>query len=151
RALATASRPAAEDTATDPEHTGNAPPTLPESFGRYRILERLGQGGMGTVYLAHDTQLQRRVALKVPRFAGGASREAVERFFREARIAATCHHPHLCPVFDAGEVEGVPYLTMPFLTGEPLSAWLRRSGPLPPVTACRLVAQVARAIDVAHR
>src|SRR5262249_49644960 len=72
-------------------------------------------------------------------------------FYREARIAATFHHPHLCPVYDVGEIQGIHYLTMPFLTGELLSTWLRRAGPLPRVTACRLALLIARAVHVAHQ
>jgi len=90
---------------------------LPETFGRYRILRPLGEGGMGAVYLARDTQLDRLVALKVPRL-GGDDQPApgdLERFFREARAAAALLHPNLCPIFDVGEVDGTPYLTMAYL------------------------------------
>jgi hypothetical protein len=73
---------------TLPPRTG-APNELPESFGRYRILTKLGEGGMGSVYLAHDTQLDRQVALKVPHFSAREGQQAVERFLREARAAAT--------------------------------------------------------------
>jgi hypothetical protein len=131
-----------------------APPAeghLPEKFGRYRILGRLGQGGMGTVYLAHDTQLGRSVALKVPHFGAGESPDRVERFYREARVAATLTHPHLCPVYDVGEIDGVHFLTMPYLPGETLAAWLKRHGPLAPAEAVRLAGFLARALDVAHR
>src|SRR5262245_35396347 len=81
---------------------------LPETFGRYRILRPLGAGGMGAVYLARDTQLDRLVALKVPRL-GGDDRPTpgdLERFLREARAAAALLHPNLCPIFDVGEVDG---------------------------------------------
>jgi hypothetical protein len=128
------------------------PPTpdgLPEVFGRYRILRLLGQGGMGTVYLAHDTNLGRPVALKVPRFQAGDPR-LVDRFYREARIAATFTHPNLCPVHDVGQEGGVHYLTMPFISGESLSARLKREGRLPQRTAADLTARIARALDVAH-
>src|SRR5262249_6931653 len=85
---------------------------LPERFGRYRIVKKLGQGGMGAVYLAHDEQLDRPVALKVPRLGGGS--ESVARFQREARSAATLTHPNLCPIYDVGEIDGRPYLTMAY-------------------------------------
>jgi hypothetical protein len=124
---------------------------LPEVFGRYRIVRMLGQGGMGTVYLAHDSHLQRQVALKVPRFSDSDGAELLARFYREARIAATFHHPNLCPVYDVGEVDGTPYLTMPFLAGETLSSRLKRTGPLPQASACRLAMLVARAVHVAHQ
>ncbi len=143
------SGPASTVVAPEPVATQAAP--VPEIFGRYRIVKPLGQGGMGTVYLAEDTQLKRQVALKIPRFVGGSRAVMLERFYREARIAATFHHPHLCPVYDVGEIDGNPYLTMPLLTGEPLSTWLKRSGPLEPGAACRLVCLIARAVHVAHQ
>src|SRR5438105_9434707 len=97
---------------------------LPEEFGRYRILRPLGQGGMGTVYLAQDTQLDRLVALKVPRLGDDdqLAPEDLKRFFREARAAASLMHPNLCPIFDVGQVDGTPYLTMAYLEGRLLSA-----------------------------
>lgn len=119
-------------------------------FGRYRIVKMLGQGGMGTVYHAHDTQLDRPVALKVMRFGGGDAEE-VQRFYREARIAASFTHPNLCPVYDFSRTDGHYYLTMPLLAGEPLSALLRREGPLSGPAAARLVASIARAVHEAHR
>src|SRR5262245_28019434 len=81
-----------------------APLRLPAQFGRYELLKLLGQGGMGAVYLAHDTQLDRRVALKVPQLAGPQRYHLADRFLREAQLAATLHHPNLCPVYDCGEV-----------------------------------------------
>src|SRR5947199_9970182 len=78
---------------------------LPETFGRYRILRPLGEGGMGSVYLARDTQLDRLVALKVPRLGGDDKPSAgdLERFLREARAAAALLPPNPCPIFDVGE------------------------------------------------
>src|SRR5436305_1504397 len=125
-------------TPADAAEKGTAPPlstlgvvpavaasaTVAEHFGRYRILQQLGQGGMGAVYLAQDTQLDRRVALKVPR-VGKENPAVLERFQREARAAATLRHPNICPVYDVGEAEGVPYLTMAYLEGRPLSQFLR--------------------------
>jgi serine/threonine protein kinase len=125
-------------------------PAVPHVFGRYRVQRQIGQGGMGAVYLAHDNQLDRTVALKVPRFNREANSRTIERFYREARVAATFHHPNLCPIFDVGEIDGFHYLTMPYLPGEPLSAWLGRDGRLPPASAARLAARVARALEVAH-
>lgn len=145
--------------AIDPAATASAPTLgarretskqLPEWFGRYRIVGQLGQGGMGTVYLAEDTHLGRTVALKIPRFADGDP-QFIERFQREARIAATFHHPNLCPLYDVGQIDGIHYLTMPFLRGEPLSARLRRDGRLPPREAASLAARIARALQVAHQ
>jgi predicted Ser/Thr protein kinase len=123
---------------------------LPEQFGRYRILKKLGQGGMGAVYLAHDAQLDRPVALKVPRFPGD-DHGALQRFHREAQAAAALRHPHLCPVYDVGQIAGRHYLTMAYIDGCPLSERIRR-GPQPQPRACAaLVRQLALALEVAHR
>src|SRR5947209_1409397 len=97
-----------------------APAVLPEQFGRYRIVRKLGEGGMGTVYLAEDTRLGRQVALKVPHFREEDGLQVIERFYREARVAAGIQHPNLCAVLDVDEVGGVHYLTMPYLEGTPL-------------------------------
>lgn len=128
----------------------STPAPLPEPFGRYRIVRQLGQGGMGTVYLAHDTQLDRRVALKVPHFAAGDA-TAVERFYREARVAATLDHPNLCPIHDVGQYQGIHYLTMPYIEGQPLSESLAAGPPAPQRQAASLVRQLALALEEAHR
>lgn len=122
---------------------------LPERFGRYRILRPLGHGGMGSVWLAHDTELDRPVALKVPRFAPEEGAVAVERFRRSARAAATLTHPNLCPVFDVGQHQGTPYLTMPYVEGRSLAEILR-DGPLPVTQAVELVARLASGLQQAH-
>jgi hypothetical protein len=106
---------------------------------------------MATVYLAHDTDLGRDVALKVPRFGEGEDAGLAQRFLREARITANLRHPLLCPVYDVGRIDGIDYLTMPVVRGEPLSVRLHRDGPLPQATAARLAAAIARAVAVAHR
>src|SRR5947209_4607200 len=98
-----------------------SPDTLPEQFGRYRILKKVGEGGMGAVYLAEDTLLGRRVALKIPHFSEADPPQVIERFYREARVAAAIAHPNLCAVFDVGQVEGVHYLCMPYIEGTSLS------------------------------
>jgi serine/threonine protein kinase len=99
---------------------------IPEQFGRYRILKPLGSGGMGTVYLAKDEQLDRRVALKVPHFRAEDGKEVLARFLQEARAAAALDHANLCPVLDFGEIEGVYYLTMRYIDGQPLTEVLRK-------------------------
>lgn len=88
-----------------PSSAGEPFPTLPTQFGRYRVLKKLGQGGMGAVYLAEDSQLARQVALKLPSFDASEAKR-VERFEREAKSAAVLRHPNICPVFDAGRIEG---------------------------------------------
>jgi serine/threonine protein kinase len=123
---------------------------LPEQFGRYRIEKHLGQGGMGAVYLAHDTQLGRPVALKVP-FLAGPSPDAVRaRFLREAQAAAALLHPNICPIHDLGEIDGVPFLTMAFIRGEPLARRLDPARPLPPRDAAALARKLALALHEAH-
>jgi len=129
-----------------------APPvearTVPDRIGRYRIVRRLGQGGMGTVYLAHDDELDRTVALKVPHFTPGDGPEVRERFRREARAAAALDHPNLCRVYDVGEWDGAPYLTMAFIEGQPLGD--AASGVLPPDRIAALLRKVAEALAYAH-
>jgi serine/threonine protein kinase len=126
------------------------PAALPAQFGRYRIVRQVGAGGMGAVYLAEDTVLGRRVALKVPHLSA-AGPEVVERFYREARVAAGIEHPHLCPVYDVGQVDGVHYLTMPFIEGAPLSEQVGPDRPWTPRDAVALVHKLAVAIEVMHR
>jgi HEAT repeat protein/serine/threonine protein kinase len=129
------------------EGTPSAQRSLPEQFGRYRILKKLGQGGMGTVYLAQDGELQRPVALKVPLFSEEDQRV---RFRREAQAAATLRHPNLCPVYDVGEIDGTHYLTMAFIDGRPLSAFLRGPRPFSQRQAALLLRKLAAALREAH-
>jgi WD40 repeat protein/predicted Ser/Thr protein kinase len=124
---------------------------LPEQFGRYRILRRLGQGGMGAVYLAHDEQLNRDVALKVPHQPAQGDQDTLVRFLREARAAAALNHPNLCPVYDCGDIDGVHFLTMAYIEGEPLSALGGPGRPLPPRRAAEMVLKLATALEEAHR
>ena len=132
---------------------GAAVPTdevLPRPFGRYMLRRLLGKGGMGRVYLAHDSQLDRLVALKMPTLVEGVAGWR-DRFLTEARSAATLSHPNVCPVHDVGEVAGQPYLTMAYIEGETLSQKLARDGRLAPTEAVELVRTVARAMQEAHR
>jgi serine/threonine protein kinase len=125
-------------------------PEIPTQFGRYRIIKRLGRGGMGSVYLAEDSQLGRNVALKIPRFSEENRVRAIERFKREARAAAVLNHPHLCPVHDVGEVDGTPYLTMAFVEGRPLSDYIQTDKGLPQPQAAATVRKMALALAEAH-
>jgi class 3 adenylate cyclase len=126
------------------------PQELPPVFGRYRILKRLGGGGMGTVYLAHDSQLDRPVALKVPHAGPGQDPQVLERFRREARAAALLHHPNICPVFDVGDEGGIAYLTMAFIEGQTLLEWAGPGPTLPSRQAAAVVRKVALALAEAH-
>jgi serine/threonine protein kinase len=122
---------------------------IPNPFGRYSVTRLLGRGGMGAVYLAHDSQLDRPVALKIPILGGTLTAAQKERFFREARAISALRHPNLCPVFDVDEEQGIVYLTMAYIDGQPLAALVER-GPMPPARAVELVCRLARAMQVAH-
>jgi eukaryotic-like serine/threonine-protein kinase len=119
--------------------------------GRYRVLRRLGSGGMADVYEAEDTQLGRRVALKLlhRRFAEDA--EFVERFRREASAAAGLSHPNVVQVFDRGEWDGTYYIAMELLEGRNLKQVVREHGALDPALAVDIVLQILKAARFAHR
>jgi serine/threonine protein kinase/formylglycine-generating enzyme required for sulfatase activity len=123
---------------------------LNEQFGRYRILKLLGQGAMGTVYLAEDSQLKRQVALKTPHFDKDPTGELLERLYREARAAATLRHPNICPVHDVGEINGTHYISMAYIEGHPLSAFIRASKPQPERQILIVVRKLAQALQEAH-
>jgi serine/threonine protein kinase/WD40 repeat protein len=104
---------------------------------------------MGSVYLGQDNQLDRPVAIKIPSFKLDENPELLERFLREARAAATLTHPNICPVYDAGEVDGLYYLAMAYVEGQPLYQ-LIRDKPMPPRQAALLARQIALALQEAH-
>jgi predicted Ser/Thr protein kinase len=124
----------------------------PSQVGRYRILGRAGAGGMGTVYKAHDPQLERTVALKVPRLDPAQDRgAAVQRFLREARAAARIRHAHVCPIYDVGEQDGRPYVVMAYVEGRSLAERLRGGRRYDdPRQAAALVREVAEALAAVH-
>lgn len=126
-------------------------PPLPYQLGRYRLDAFLGQGSVGAVYRAHDSQLSRTVALKVPFLAGPQEEAARARFLREARSAAALSHPNVCPICDFGEIDGVPYLAMAYVAGMPLSSKLDPKRPMPANEAAALVRKIALALDDAHK
>jgi predicted Ser/Thr protein kinase len=126
------------------------PTELPVRLGRYNLLQLLGKGGMGAVYLARDTQLERQVALKLPRFTPKDVPEILERFQREARAAAKLHHPGICAAYDVGQVNGVHYLTMAYIEGKPLRELTKDGKPVPPRRAAAIVQQIAIAMQHAH-
>lgn len=128
-----------------------APEHFPFHFGRYELIASLGGGGMGRVFLAVDSKLGRRIALKVPRFEKGDPPIVRERFLREARSAATLHHPNICPVHDVDEKDGILYLTMAYVEGQTLGQWLHGAGRAEPKHAARIVAKIASALEEAHR
>ena len=114
--------------------------------GRYRVLKRLGSGGMADVYCAEDTQLGRKVAVKLlyRRFAEDS--EFVERFRREASSAAGLQHPNIVGVFDRGEWDGTYYIAMEYLPGRSLKQVVRDHGALEPALAADLTIQILQAL-----
>jgi len=118
--------------------------------GRYTIERELGQGGMATVYLAHDVRHDRRVALKVLRPELSAILGA-ERFLQEIKTTANLQHPHILSLFDSGEADGTVFYVMPYVEGESLRDRLRREKQLPVDDAVRITREVADALDYAHR
>ncbi|HEX6644724.1 MAG TPA: protein kinase [Gemmatimonadales bacterium] len=118
--------------------------------GRYALERELGQGGMATVYLAHDRRHDRRVAVKVLRPELAAVIGA-ERFLSEIRTTANLQHPHILPLFDSGEADGFLFYVMPFVEGESLRDRLAREKQLPIGDAVGIASEVASALDYAHR
>ncbi|MFE0045171.1 serine/threonine-protein kinase [Streptomyces albireticuli] len=116
----------------------------------YRVESEIGRGGMAVVYRARDLRLGRTVALKLlaPELARNDTFR--KRFGHESQVAAAIDHPHIVPVFEAGEADGVLYIAMRYVAGQDLRALLDRSGPLSLAVACRIAVQVASALDAAH-
>jgi serine/threonine protein kinase/DNA-binding beta-propeller fold protein YncE len=116
----------------------------------YRLEEQIGRGGMAVVFRARDSRLGRRVALKI--LAPELARDDAfrQRFIRESRAAAAVDHPHIIPVFEAGESEGVLFIAMRYVVGRDVRSLLDATGPLPPGRAVTIVTQVSSALDAAH-
>ncbi|HUS33634.1 MAG TPA: serine/threonine-protein kinase [Kofleriaceae bacterium] len=121
------------------------------NFGPYRVVRKLGQGGMGAVFLGEHTLIGRRAAIKVLHRERSTQRESVERFFTEARATSAMEDPGIVQVYDFGvTTDGTAYLIMEFLDGEPLSARLRNRGALHPSDAVRITRQIAGSLAAAH-
>lgn len=118
-------------------------------FGRYRLVELLGRGGMGEVWRAYDTAIDRVVALKVLPDNFAHDQVFQERFRREAKAAAGLDEPHVVPIHDFGEIDGRLFVTMRLIKGRDLQDLLR-DGPLLPVRAVAIVEQIASALHAAH-
>ena len=118
-------------------------------LGGYRLLRRLGSGGMADVYVAEQASLHRRVAVKVLRPATLAHPEAVDRFTQEARAAAALVHGNIVQIHEVGCIEGVHFLVEEFVAGPSLRAWLKERGPLAPAAVISVLVQVAAALDQA--
>src|SRR6202171_1515902 len=119
-------------------------------LGPYEILSALGAGGMGEVYKARDTRLDRIVAIKVLRDALSVDAQFRERFDREARTISQLDHPHICTLYDIGEQSGTSFLVMQYLEGETLETRLKK-GALPLDQALQYAIQIADALNKAHR
>src|SRR5919198_4368721 len=119
-------------------------------LGAYRLAAVLSRGGMDMLYLAEDDRLGRKVAVKViaPELAEDA--EFRDRFLRESRLAASIDHPHIIPIYEAGETEGSLFLAMRYVDGSDLKDLLLREGRLEAKRAIGIVAQVGSALDAAH-
>jgi TolB-like protein/predicted Ser/Thr protein kinase len=117
--------------------------------GRYRLLQMVGRGGMGVVFKAEDTRLQRTVALKLLPDGSGPSSEARERFLREARTAAILDHPNICPVHEVDTLDGAMFLTMAFVEGRSLKDRITE-GPLPMAALTEIALQIAEGLKAAH-
>jgi eukaryotic-like serine/threonine-protein kinase len=118
--------------------------------GRYRILRKLGSGGMANVYLAEDEELGRRVAIKILNDRHASDESFVERFRREAKNAAGLSHPNIVSVYDRGEAEGTYYIAMEYLEGRSLKERIVGEGALPIAAAIEVTRQILRALNFAH-
>jgi hypothetical protein len=137
-----------------PTQAGRSEPS--EIAGRYQVVQKLGAGAFGTVYKAKDKILGRMVAIKTIRLeglaaAGTSLEELMDRFKREAQVSAQLKHPNIVTIYDVGEVEGTSYLAMEFIDGIGLDRAIAGAGRLPTERAAVLGAQVADALDFAHR
>ena len=130
-------------------------PAAPVGFGPgsriagYVLEEQIGRGGMAVVFRAVDERLGRRVALKILAPALAADEAFRQRFIRESRAAAAVDNPHIIPVFEAGEADGILYIAMRYVRGGDVRS-LVRAGPLPPGRVAEMISQVSSALDAAH-
>jgi len=119
-------------------------------LGPYEIISPIGAGGMGEVYRAKDTRLDRIVAIKVLPEDLSSNPQLRERFEREARAISSLCHPHICALYDVGQQNGIDYLVMEYLEGETLAARLKK-GPLPTDQVLQYAIQITDALDTAHK
>jgi len=133
------------------ESTAAPTDALPKKIGRYRVERMLGRGGFGTVYLAHDDQLDRRVAVKVPFRQCAAELENAQTYIAEGRVLANLDHPNIVPVHDLGRTEdGLPFIVSKYVEGTTLATKIKE-GRLPCIEVIDLVATIAEALHYAHR
>jgi serine/threonine protein kinase/Leucine-rich repeat (LRR) protein len=149
------SPPNKEIIGSDPHEAilGFGPPLVPNdigSLGPYRIVKELGRGGMGAVYDAIDTRLERRLALKVMLAHFAAMPDAKARFLREARTAARIKNDHIVTIYQADEHNGIPYISMEFLEGSPLDEYLKKKGSLSIRQIVQIASEIATGLAAAH-
>jgi tRNA A-37 threonylcarbamoyl transferase component Bud32 len=123
---------------------------LPVTFGRFELREVLGQGAFGKVYRAYDKQMEREVAVKIPRRGVLETPDQLSRFLREAQLGGKLHHPNICPIHDVGELHGNHYIVMGLIEGTPLSQLVSSEKPMDPQTAARIVLELTAALAEAH-
>src|SRR5213596_2901536 len=119
--------------------------------GRYRIMRKLGAGGMANVYLAEDQELGRPVAIKILNDRHAQDDQFVERFRREAKNAAGLSHPNIVSIYDRGEAEGTYYIAMEYIEGPTLKEEITERAPLPEAEAVGYAVQALQALEFAHR
>jgi len=124
---------------------------LNSSIAHYRIVSKIGAGGMGEVYLAHDTKLDRKVAIKFLNQEFSKDEEKLNRFIREARAASALNHPNILTVYEIGEIDGRNYITTELIDGHTLRQHLAQKEPLPLNTVLKIGVQVAEALSAAHQ
>src|ERR1044071_8382301 len=122
---------------------------IPESIAHYRIIKKLGAGGMGEVYLALDTTLDRKVAIKIIRADALTTEHLTKRLIREAQSAAKLDHPNICAIYDVNETDSFTFIVMQYIEGETLAERMERE-PLSLSTALTIVEQAAEGLAEAH-
>jgi serine/threonine protein kinase len=123
---------------------------FPEKFGQYRVLKLIGKGGMGSVFLAEDPVLKRKMAIKTLRAELACNAVSKERFMREAQIVSALKHEHIVTIYNVGEQYGIPYLVMEYLEGQSLEDVIQKKKKWTWVQIIRLGREIARALSVAH-
>jgi hypothetical protein len=135
-----------------PDNYGRTEPPPATTVGKFEIIELIGGGGFGMVYLARDPVLHRQVALKLARTSVLADPDLKTRFMREAEALARLQHPGIIPVYEAGEFEGTCFLAIGYCDGPTLEQWLHeQGGPVAPQLAARLALALAEAVEHAHQ